>query len=221
MLRLSALRSSLPARLLPPSSSSSSYLSKKHAYIRTLFYSKYIVPELNDITLAAGTIGEQARGSALCRIGNTVVHAALTSARNAEAKDDFLPLTVDYRARTYAVGELPQSNNRKERPGADDDVLVSRVIDRSLRPLFPRGFVDEVQILVTTHANDRTHDPVVAAVNAASMAVLHSKLPFAGPVGCVRIGYVDGKLVVNPSAEVLKSSTLNLLYAGTKLRPLM
>jgi polyribonucleotide nucleotidyltransferase len=168
-----------------------------------------------------GVIGHLAEASAVCANGGSVVHATVCSARTASPTDDFLPLTVDYRSRAYAFGRMPQSNGRRERHGTDDEILVARIIDRAIRPLFPKGYVHEVQLTVTAHAADGINDPTIAAVNAASFTLMKSKQPWNGPIGCVRVGLIDGKLVVNPSVDDLEKSEMDLVYAGNSSRPVM
>ena len=170
---------------------------------------------------AGGPLANLTESSAVCSHGGSVVHATVASKRNPDPTDDFLPLTVDYRSRSYAFGRIPSTNNRRERHGNDEEVLVARMIDRAVRPLFPAGFVSELQLTVTTHAADGTHDPTVAAVNAASLALLRSRAPWDGPVGCVRVGYIDQQLVVSPTLAQMADSTLDLVYAGTQQRPVM
>jgi polyribonucleotide nucleotidyltransferase len=155
----------------------------------------------------------------LGRHGGTVVHAVVASARAEKPTQDFLALTVDYRDRAYAHGRVPLNASRRERHGSDEEILAARAIDRAVRPLFPRGYVDEVQITVTAHAVDG--DAVVTAVNTASCALSLSSQPWFGPIGCVRVGLLDGHLKINLTAEERKISTLDLLYAGTKQRPIM
>ena len=166
-------------------------------------------------------LGHLADASAICSHGGSVLHATVCSARNADPTDDFLPLTVDYRSRAYAFGRIPQSVNRRERHGTDDEILVARVIDRAIRPLFPAGYVSDVQVTVTTHAADGIHDPTIAAVNAASCALLLSRQPWKGPIGCVRIGLINGELKVDPTVAEMQVSTLDMVYAGTASRPVM
>ncbi|RYH20070.1 hypothetical protein EON65_24705 [archaeon] len=167
-------------------------------------------------------MGHLSESSVLGKAGNTMVHVALNSKTpDAEPKEDFLPLTVDYRSRSYAFGILPPLPKRRERHGDDEEILAARVIDRAIRPLFPKGYTDEVQLTVTAHAIDNINDPTILAVNAASAALYNSKQPWNGPIGCVRIGYIDGNLTVNPPLADMKRSTLDLLYAGTSERTLM
>ena len=173
----------------------------------------------SSIAFGHGLIGDLADASILARQGETVVHAVVTSAPNPAATDDMLPLTVDFRSRFYASGVLPDSRDRRERHGSDEEILAARVIDRAIRPLFPKGLVDTLQLVVTSHAADGYHDPVVLGVNAASAALSTSSQPWSGPIGCVRVGIVGGELVINPSVSELESSSLDMLYAGTHFIP--
>lgn len=174
------------------------------------------------IAFGFGAIGNQADSSVVCSQGRTVVHAAVSINRKYSASDNFLPLTVDYRDRMYARGLVPvKMHDLRERHGTDDEILVGRMIDRALRPLFAPGYVDEMQIMVTNHSADGIGDPTILGLNAASCALMQSKAPWSGPVGCVRIGKIDGVLKVNPTIEEMKQSTLDLVYAGTAERPTM
>lgn len=178
--------------------------------------SKMIFSEVN--TMA---IGGLSLANAVCRHGDTVVHTVVNVKSNFEAKEDFLPLTVDYRYRSYSSGLFPQKTTRRDRHGNEEEILIARVIDRAIRPLFGKGYVNEVQVIATAHALDQQHDPLIASVNATSLALLKSGLPWNGPVGCVRVGLIDGKLVVNPTIAAMKTSSLDFVYAGTHDRPLM
>lgn len=177
--------------------------------------SKTTVPQFS-----SSIMGHLAKGSAFCYHGNCVVHVAVCSKVPISSGDSFLPLTVDFRSLYTGLGKIPSNNVRRERE-TDQETLASRVIDRSLRPLFPKYFRDETQITATVHAVDGMTDPIVLAVNAASFALLQTGLPWHGPVGCVRVGQVDGELIANPTLEQLKQSTLDLLYAGTEYRTTM
>lgn len=161
-----------------------------------------------------------AESSVLATQGGTVVHATVCSAPSLSS-DDFLPLTVDYRDRYYASRQVPSTANRRERHGSENEVLIARVIDRAIRPLFVKGYTNEVQVTVTAHAIDGVHDPVVLAVNAVSHALMHSNQPWNGPVACTRIGMIDRELIIDPPSKDMSRSYLNLLYAGTAQRPLM
>eukprot|EP00598_Pedospumella_elongata_P008934 CAMPEP_0184985228 /NCGR_PEP_ID=MMETSP1098-20130426/14003_1 /TAXON_ID=89044 /ORGANISM="Spumella elongata, Strain CCAP 955/1" /LENGTH=1061 /DNA_ID=CAMNT_0027509305 /DNA_START=44 /DNA_END=3229 /DNA_ORIENTATION=+ len=173
------------------------------------------------LTFSTGLIGHLSESSVMCSAGGSVVHAVVNSARAENPESAFLPLTVDYRSRQYAFGQFPATLSRREKHGSDDEILVSRCIDRAVRPLFPKGYVDEVQLLVTAHAADGVHDPTIAAVNAASFALMCSEQPWYGPIGCVRIGLIDGELRVDPSVADMERSTLDFVYAGTEGRALM
>ena len=173
------------------------------------------------LSFGSGVLGHLADSSVIARHGDSVVHVAITSKRADDPKDAFLPLTVEYRDRTYAHGRIPHSINRREGKSSDEEILISRVVDRAIRPLFPKGYVDELQVTLTTHAVDGVNDPTILSVNAASCALLLSNQPWNGPLGCVRIGLVGGMLKVNPTLAELEQSQLDLVYAGTSKRPLM
>ena len=130
------------------------------------------------ITFGSGIIGDLADASVLAKQGGTVVHAVVASSRAENPTEDFLALTVDYRDRSYAHGRIPSNPARRERNGTDDEVLVARIIDRTMRPLFPRGYCDEVQLTVTSHSVDTDYDSIVTAVNAASCALSLSSQPW-------------------------------------------
>jgi polyribonucleotide nucleotidyltransferase len=175
-----------------------------------------------DLGICDSRMGHLSECSSVATAGDSIVHVSVNSAKPAEEpKEDFLPLTVDYRSRLYAFGKIPMTTNKKERHGGDDEILVSRFIDRAIRPLFPKGYTQEVQLIATAHSADGIHDPTVLSVNAASLALLCSSQPWNGPVGCVRVGLVDGKLKVNPTVTEMQKSSLDLLYAGTATRALM
>ena len=168
------------------------------------------------LTIETGEIAKQANGSALARYGDTVVLAAATAASDDRVDLDFFPLTVDYRERTYAAGKIPGGFFKREgRPG-EKETLTSRIIDRPLRPLFPAGYSKETQILCTVLSVDNENDPDVVALMAASAALTVSDVPFLGPVGAVRVGYVDNRIVINPTTEELERGQLNMVVAGTR-----
>jgi polyribonucleotide nucleotidyltransferase len=171
-------------------------------------------------------MGHLSESSVIAQAGGSVVHVAVNSSNKPNdelsAADDFLPLTVDYRARYSAFGRISDERRRKEKHGSEEEILVGRFVDRAVRALFPKqGYVQEVQILVTNHAADGVHDPTVLAVNAASLALLRSQQPWFGPIGCVRVGIVNNMLRVNPSVSEMEHSPLDLLYAGTATRTVM
>ncbi len=168
------------------------------------------------LVIETGEIAKQANGAALVRYGDTIVLAAATASPDDRRDIDFFPLTVDYRERTYAAGKIPGGFFKREgRPG-EKETLTSRIIDRPIRPLFPGAYRKDTQILCTVLSADRENDPDVVAVIAASAALSVSDIPFFGPVGAVRMGYINDALVVNPRREALEKSQLNLVVAGTR-----
>jgi polyribonucleotide nucleotidyltransferase len=168
------------------------------------------------LTIETGEIARQANGAALARYGDTVILAAVTASPDDREEEDFFPLTVDYRERAYAAGKIPGGFFKREgRPG-EKEILTSRIIDRPLRPLFAAGYRRETQILCTVLSFDQQNDPDLVAVIAASAALMVSDVPFLGPISAVRMGYVDGRLAINPTYEELNQSRLNMVVAGTK-----
>jgi polyribonucleotide nucleotidyltransferase len=145
-----------------------------------------------------------------------VVSATVVAARSATEGQDFFPLSVDYRERAYAGGRIPGGFFKREGRPAEKEILTSRLIDRPLRPLFPKGFRNEIQLIALAISSDQENDPGILAMNGASAAVLIAGVPFLGPFGAVRIGHIDGRLVVNPSFADLESSTLDLVVAATE-----
>lgn len=170
------------------------------------------------------SLGHLARGSTLARQGDTVLHAVVCASRKNECKDRFLQLVVDYKYRSYAGGDVPNNKKRRELNNMEEDILIARIIDRSLRPLFPEGYLNDLQLTVTLHAFDSIHDPIPLAVNAAAIALIQSKIPWNGPLACVRVCRLkggDGGLIVNPSIEQMENAELDILYAGTSFNTLM
>ncbi len=168
------------------------------------------------LVIETGEIAKQANGAAIVRYGETMVFAAVTAVPTDRAGTDFFPLTVDYRERTYAAGKIPGGFFKREgRPG-EKETLTSRIIDRPLRPLFPDAYRRETQVQCLTLSADLDNDPDIVAVIAASAALAVSDVPFMGPIGAVRMGYVDGEITVNPTREQLERSQLNMTVAGTR-----
>lgn len=168
------------------------------------------------LTIETGEIAKQANGAALVRYGDTMVLAAVTAAKEEPGETDFFPLTVDYRERAYAAGKIPGGFFKREgRPG-EKEILTSRIIDRPIRPLFPSGYRRETQVMCTVLSVDLQNDPDLVAVIASSAALMVSDIPFAGPIGAVRMGYIDNALVVNPTYEQLEKSRLNMTVASTR-----
>jgi len=168
------------------------------------------------LTIETGEIAKQANGAALVRYGDTMVLAAATASKEDRDDVDFFPLTVDYREKAYAAGKIPGGFFKREgRPG-EKEILTSRIIDRPIRPLFPENYRKDTQILCTVLSADQINDPDIVALTAASAALMVSDIPFLGPVGTVRMGYVNDTLVINPTYEQLEQSRLNMVVAGTR-----
>jgi len=162
-----------------------------------------------------GKIAKQAHGAAVVRIGDNVVLA--TAVSNAEPREgiDFFPLTVDYREYTYAGGRIPGGFIKREGRPSEREILTSRMIDRPVRPLFAEGFKCETQVIAFVLSADTENDPDVAAINAASAALTISDIPFLGPIGAVRVGYVDGKFISNPTYSEMRDSLVNIMVVGS------
>jgi polyribonucleotide nucleotidyltransferase len=173
------------------------------------------------VTLETGEIARQAGGAVMVSMGDTAVFVTCVARKEAEPGRDFFPLTVNYQERTYAAGKIPGGFFKREGRPSEKETLTSRLIDRPLRPLFPKGFVNEVQVIATVMSLDPEIDPDIAAMIGASAAVGLSGVPFAGPIGCARVGYADGQYLLNPSATALQSSQLDLVVAGTSDAVLM
>ncbi len=173
------------------------------------------------ITLETGEIARQASGSVLASMGDTVVLATVVAQREPAAGKDFFPLTVDYQERTYAAGKIPGGFFKREGRPSEKEILTSRLIDRPIRPLFPSGFINEIQIVVTVKSMDPDIDPDIVAVIAASAALTLSGAPFNGPITASRVGYKDGQYLLNPTNSQLKESALDLVVAGTENAVLM
>ena len=168
------------------------------------------------LTIETGEIAKQANGSAVVRYGDTMVFAAATAAPEERGGLDFFPLTVDYREKTYAAGKIPGGFIKREGRPSEKETLTSRIIDRPIRPLFADGYGKETQVLCMVLSVDQQNDPDIVAVIAASAALTVSDIPFLGPIGAVRMGYVDDRLVVNPTSKELEKSLLNMVVAGTR-----
>src|SRR5947207_5855702 len=173
------------------------------------------------LTLETGEIARQADASVLVSLGDSVVLVAVVAAKRAKPGQDFFPLTVDYQEKTYAAGRIPGGFFRREGRPSEKETLTSRLIDRPIRPLFPDGFYNEVQVIATVMSVDPEIDPDVPAMIGASAALMLSGVPFNGPIGAARVGYIDGQYVLNPSKTELLSSALNLVVAGTESAVLM
>ena len=175
----------------------------------------------NTVRLETGEIARQASGAVLVSMDDTVVLATVVARKEAKAGQDFFPLTVDYVEKTYAAGRIPGGFFKREGRPSEKETLTSRLIDRPIRPLFPEGFYNEVQVVVHVLSVDPEIDPDIPAMIATSAALSVSGIPFKGPIGAARVGYVDGQYVLNPTATQLKSSRLDLVVAGTERAVLM
>lgn len=170
----------------------------------------------HEIVIQTGTLAPQAGGAVTVHLGDTVVFATATGSRTAREGVDFFPLTVDYEERLYAAGKIPGSFFRREGRPSESAILLNRLVDRPLRPLFPKGFRNDVQIILTALSADQENYMDIPAIIGASAALMISDIPFGGPVGAVRIGYVDGAFVVNPTTTQMENSTLDLRVGGTE-----
>ena len=175
----------------------------------------------NTVTMETGEIARQAGGAVLVNIDDTVVLATVVASKNAKAGQDFFPLTVDYLEKTYAAGKIPGSFFKREGRPSEFETLTSRLIDRPIRPLFPEGFFNEVQVVVHTLSLNPEVDADIAALIATSAALSISGIPFTGPIGAARVGYINGEYVLNPGQTARKSSIMDLVVAGTETAVLM
>ncbi|MBM4204077.1 MAG: polyribonucleotide nucleotidyltransferase [Gammaproteobacteria bacterium] len=173
------------------------------------------------LTLETGRIARQATGAVLASMGDTTVLATVVGSKSANPGQDFFPLTVNYQEKTYSVGKIPGGFFRREGRPSEKETLTSRLIDRPIRPLFPKGFMNEVQVIVTVMSADKDQDPDIVSMIGASAALAISGIPFAGPIGAARVGYIDGNYILNPGFETLKQSMLQMVVAGTRDAVLM
>jgi len=173
------------------------------------------------VTLETAEIARQAGGAVMVTMEDTVVLATVVGAKNAKPGQDFFPLTVDYQERTYAAGRIPGGFFKREGRPSEKEILTSRLIDRPLRPLFPDAFYNEVQVVCTVMSCNPEIDPDIPAMLGASAAMAISGIPFAGPIGAARVGYIDGQYVLCPTKSQLQSTQLDLVVAGTEGAVLM
>jgi polyribonucleotide nucleotidyltransferase len=175
----------------------------------------------NTLTLETGEISRQADSAVLVSYGDTVVLVAVTSKSEVKEGQDFFPLTVDYMERTYAAGKIPGGFFKREGRPSEKETLTSRLIDRPLRPLFPEAFYNEVQVVATVMSSDPEIDSDIPAIIGASAAMSLSGIPFFGPLGAARVGYIDGEYVLNPSKTELETSQMDLVVAATETAVMM
>ena len=175
----------------------------------------------HELTLETGEIARQADGAVMVSYGDTVLLVAVTAKTEVKAGQDFFPLTVDYMEKTYAAGKIPGSFFKREGRPSEKETLTSRLIDRPLRPLFPEAFYNEVQVVATVMSSDPEIDADIPAIIGASAAMALSGVPFYGPLGAARVGYIDGAYVLNPSATQMQETTLDLVVAATATAVMM
>ena len=173
------------------------------------------------LTLETGEIARQAHGAVIVSMDDTVVMVTVVGAKNVRPGQDFFPLTVDYMERSYAAGRIPGSFFKREGRPSEKEILTSRLIDRPVRPLFPDSFYNEVQIVATVLSSDNEVDADIPAMIGASAALVLSGIPFDGPIGGARVGYINGEYVLNPTTTELIETELNLVVAGTEQAVLM
>jgi polyribonucleotide nucleotidyltransferase len=184
-------------------------------YKKTLSYGKH------QLTLETGEIARQSSGAVIVSLDDTVVLVTVVGRKDAKPDQDFFPLTVDYQERTYAAGKIPGGFFKREGRPSEKEILTSRLIDRPLRPLFPESFYNEVQIVATVMSSDPQIDSDIPAMIGASAALAISGIPFDGPIGAARVGYLNGQYVLNPTKDELVESQMDLVVAGTSKAVLM
>ena len=167
-------------------------------------------------SMETGKLAEQADGAVVVRYGDTVVLATAVASKEPREGADFFPLTVDYEERMYAAGKIPGGFIKRESRPSEAAILAMRLTDRPIRPLFPKGYRNDVQVVLTVLSTDQENDPDILAINGASAALSMSHIPFLGPIGAVRVGYVDGQFITNPTISQLDESQLDLVVAGTR-----
>lgn len=178
-------------------------------------YKKSFAYGNQQLTIETGEIARQATGAVMVSMGDTTVLVTVVGKKDVKPEQDFFPLTVDYMEKTYAAGKIPSGFFKREGRPSEKEILTSRLIDRPLRPLFPESFYNEVQIVATVMSSDSEIDSDIPAMIGASAALAISGIPFDGPIGAARVGYADGKYLLNPTATELQTSQLDLVVAGT------
>ncbi|MBY0336450.1 MAG: polyribonucleotide nucleotidyltransferase, partial [Acetobacteraceae bacterium] len=167
------------------------------------------------LSLETGKVARQADGAVMARLGDTIVLCTAVGSRSVKPGQDFFPLTVNYQEKAFAAGKIPGGFFKREGRPSESETLISRLIDRPIRPLFPEGFRNEVQVIATVLSHDLENDPDIVAMVGCSAALTLSGIPFFGPVGAARVGYIDGQYVLNPTLGQRKQSKLDLVVAGT------
>src|ERR687884_494649 len=167
------------------------------------------------LVLETGKIARQADGAVIAKYGDSTVLATVVSAKEPKEGIDFLPLTVNYQEKFYAAGRIPGGYFKREGRPSERETLVSRLIDRPIRPLFPEGYRNDTQVIITVLSHDLENEPDVLAMVAASAALTLSGVPFMGPIGAARVGFKDGEYQLNPSQTQVAEGELDLVVAGT------
>ena len=170
----------------------------------------------NEIIFRTGKLAEQAGGAVRTQMGDSVLFGTTSMSKGIREGLDFFPMSVDYEEKLYAAGRIPGSFFRREGRPTTRAILTARLTDRPLRPLFPKGMRNEVQIIISTLSSDSIYHLDIMSINTASAALTISDIPWNGPVGAVRVGYIDGEFVVDPTIPEMENSTLNLRLAGTR-----
>src|SRR5438552_16081281 len=166
--------------------------------------------------LETGRLAEQASGACTVRYGDTIILAAMVAAKEPREGADFLPLTVDYEEKMYSAGKIPGGFIKREGRPTEQATLIGRLTDRPLRPLLPKQWRAEIQLTVTTLSSDQQNEPEILSIIGASAAMSLSDVPFDGPIGATKVGYVNGEFILNPTAQQLQEeSALELTIAGT------
>ena len=180
-----------------------------------------VTAEKLGITLSTGKLAGLASGAVTISLGETMLFVSATAASTLRPDQSWFPLTVDYREKFSSAGRFPGGYFKREGRPSEKEILTSRLCDRPLRPLFPKGFMNEVQIIGYLLSTDLENEADVLMVNGASAALMISDVPWNGPVGCVRLGEIDGEFVVNPTNEQIYDSTLDLIYVGNEKEMMM
>src|SRR5579883_2197433 len=167
------------------------------------------------LVLETGKVARQADGAVMATYGETTVLCTAVAAKQAKPGQDFFPLTVNYQEKTFAAGKIPGGFFKREGRPSEKETLVSRLIDRPIRPLFAPGFLNETQVICTVLSHDLENDPDIVSLVGASAALTLSGIPFLGPIGGCRVGYVDGQYVLNPKLDMMDKTALDLVVAGT------
>jgi polyribonucleotide nucleotidyltransferase len=169
-----------------------------------------------ELTITTGKVAEQANGACIVQYGDTVILVTASASKEPREGIDFFPLSVDYEEKLYSVGKIPGGFIKREGRASEKAILTARLIDRPIRPLFPNGFRNDVQVIATVLSVDQDNSPEIASMIGSSIALSISDIPFSGPIGAVNVGLIDGKFIVNPNSEERETSQLDLTVAGTK-----